>query len=144
MKKDIIMALCAGALVGSLAALLITNLPNLLREKSQPPETNNNTAVQLNNPLNSIKPAELIINSPPDNSVVDNKKIEISGETQKDNIVVIETDLDNNVFVASSDGKFKIPLSLSEGVNQIYITAYNSIGDAVNKNISVFYTGEKL
>lgn len=144
MKKDIILALCSGAIIGSLAALLLTNLPNLIKDKSKITETNNGTHLQVNTPLNNVKPAELTIESPADNSVSDNKKIEVSGETQKDNTVVIETDFDNNVFVASSDGKFKIPLSLSEGVNQIYITVYNSQGDAVNKNISVFYTNEKL
>lgn len=144
MKKDIILALCSGAIIGSLAALFLTNLPNFAKERSKQPETNNGTTTQMNNSLNSVKPSELTIDSPPDNSVSDNKKIEVSGETQKDNTVVIETDLDNKVFVASSDGKFKIPVSLSEGVNQIYITAYNSQGDEANKNISVFYTSEKL
>jgi hypothetical protein len=144
MKKDIILALCSGALIGSLAALLLTSLPNLITKRSETTETNNNTPTQLNNSTNSVKPSELIINFPIDNSVADNKKIEISGETQINNTVVIESEMENNVFIASSDGKFKIPVSLSEGVNQFYITAYNSQGDAASKNMSIFYTGEKL
>lgn len=144
MKKDIILALCSGAIIGSLVALLLTNLPNLLKEGSKNPDTKNVTPAQMNNSLNNIKPSVLTINSPSDNFVSDSKKIEINGETQKDNTVVIETDLENTVFIATSEGKFKIPVSLSEGVNQIYITSYNSQGDAAGKNLSVFYTGEKL
>lgn len=142
-KKDILIALSVGVFVGAVAALVFINLPNILNKTIKPlntlPSTNGLTT---NNQI--TKPDELTIESPADNLVSDSKNLNVEGKTTINNVVLIETDFDNKISIASGGGSFKFPVTLSEGVNKIYVTSYNNSGEGITKSLNVFYTSEKI
>jgi hypothetical protein len=145
MKRDIIVALSIGILIGSVAALSFTYLPyitnGVFKGGTETYPSPNSTP---NPDKKQIQPVELNLSSPSDNFVSDSNTVNISGITKSSNIVVIDSDTDYSVNTASADGSFKIPINLSEGLNKIYISVYNQTGDSVNKSVNVFYTSEKI
>lgn len=142
MKKDVIIASLVGFALGSISALLVVNLPSLLKRSSQSQVTTANITPTIAS-LSKTIPL-LTIESPIDESIFPSKNIEISGKTTPGTILVLDADLENNVQVASNSGSFSFPTTLKEGANVIVVTAYNENGEGETKTLTVFYTSEKL
>lgn len=144
MKKDVLIAGCIGFFIGSIGALTVTHLPNLIQEVTKKQITKQ-TSLSPVPSIAQIVPKEslLSIDQPPDGSISDDKRIKISGKSQKGSVILIDTDWDSQIVESASDGTFSSNLTISEGANQIQVTSYNQ--DTENsKTITVFYTPEKL
>lgn len=144
MKKDIVIAVIIGFVLGGSMALAAVNLPNILK-KTKPSTITELTSLSPA-PSVSIKPVEieLTIEKPKNESISEKKTIEISGKTKPGNIVFIETDIQTKGLEAKEDGSFTEEISLGQGANIIYIASYNEKGVSNSKTITVFYTEEKL
>lgn len=143
MKRDVIIALVAGILIGGISALTIINLPSFLRSGSKPQEVNL-TQPSPSITQNIIIQTDLEISKPQDGSISDTKNIDLTGQTLSGSMVIIDTDKDSSILIAGKDGSFRSPITLGEGVNTVYVTAYDSKGDSRIKTINVYYTPEKL
>lgn len=143
MKKDVIIAIIIGFVLGGLSAIFVTNLPNLI--KAGKDSTKREVSIS---PTPIFKMGSesgfLTIQNPTDRTLSETKNIELNGKTKPGAIVLLENDLDSKVIEVSSDGSFTNKLTLSEGANLINITSYNENGVGDSKNLTVYYTSEKL
>lgn len=144
MKRDIAIAIIAGFIIGAIVAIVVTNLPKIISggikfQSSKPAPTP--TVIQDKNPNSTL---ELILNTPKDESISDTKSLEISGSTNPNVSVFIESDNDHTAVNSNDSGSFTGKINLSEGVNAIVITVYDEAGNSNTKNLNIFYTAEKL
>lgn len=86
----------------------------------------------------------LEINNPNDNLLVFDSSIVVSGKTDPLSTILI-TQNDQTVGVeADSQGNFTKVVTLSVGVNNIYLTAFDTTGSAKQVTRTVYYSEEKL
>lgn len=95
-------------------------------------------------PTNTQKPllVSLSIDQPLDQSVVTSKSITISGKSNPDAIIVVDTASDDQIGTPSSTGDYSIAETLDNGENQITVTAIGSNGQEITKTITVTYSTE--
>lgn len=74
-----------------------------------------------------IQTPKLTVNQPPDYTEVSVNKIDISGQTDPDNIIYIN----NQPLTTDKNGNFSAPIQLKEGYNIINVTAKNKIGKSI-------------
>ena len=144
MKRDIILAIIVGFIIGVIVALILTNLPKIVKEgiklqSSKPIATP--TVIQVKNTTSSL---ELTLDLPKDESISDTKSIEVSGQTKASMTVFIESEIDQMTVESNDAGGFAAKINLSEGVNTIFLTVYDEAGNSNTKNLNIFYTTEKL
>lgn len=142
MKKDVLVAVGVGFILGTVVALAATNLPQIIKSVKVP------DVKQTPSPTPEITSAaqnpQFSIDSPKDESIIETKTIDVSGQTKGDQIILVETENDQKVIESETDGNFTTKLNLTEGVNTIYFTVYDKEGLATTKSINVYYTTEKL
>jgi hypothetical protein len=144
MKKDIVIALVVGGIIGCLSALSITYLPTLFEElKNRDAKTiaKISTAPVIN-PQSSIG-VDLNLDNP-NNSISDSKQLVISGKSNSGNMIALDGDYLSNVYEASKDGSFQFTVNLTEGLNRFYLTSFDQKGNYSTKIMDAFYTEEKL
>lgn len=142
MKKDVLVAIGVGFILGTVVALAATNLPQIIKTLkvpivNQPPSP---TPQVTTAPQNQ----EFTIDAPADESVAETKTIDISGTTRGGKMILIETATDNTTVNLDDSGRFTGKLNLTEGVNTIYVTLYDDNGNSATKTLNVYYTTEKL
>lgn len=144
MRKDIIIAVGIGFVLGSAVAIFLINLPNIFKQESK---------LQLQNmvasptPSESTKTAEstpLVVDQPSDNQIFSEKNITVSGKYPAGNTIIIETDDDVKLVKVSPNGEFSEKINIPEGASNIYLTAYNNDQELKTQILTVFYTPEKL
>lgn len=144
MKKDVIIAITVGFALGAATALLAVNFPTLVNTIKNQQVVNIPSITPLPSPLLKELTLKLNIEKPENESVVSTKNITISGKAEPSNVVYAVSDIDSNITEVSQNGIFSISLNISEGVNNIYVTADNEKGEDETKILTVFYTPEKL
>ena len=142
MKKDIVIALIVGLVLGGATAITIVNLPTMIK-KPQKPEIGETVPTAIPTPISSGQ-LELVINQPVDEAIVSTKSLNVSGKTNGGKTVVLETDLEIETKESSPNGSFSFPVNLTEGTNNILVTAYNENNQSETKTLTIFYTSEKL
>lgn len=138
------MAIIVGFIIGVIVALILTNLPKIVTEGinlqgAKPIATPTITQVQ-----NTTSSLELTLDSPVNESISDTKIIEVSGRTNPHLTVFIESEIDQMTLDSNDSGGFAGKINLSEGVNTIFLTVYDEVGNSNTKNLNIFYTTEKL
>jgi len=144
MKKDVIVAVFIGFLLGSISAVSLVKLPDILKQNSKSISTvviNNITPSPVNQ--NDIA-SKLIVTNPTDFSILDNSTASISGETNPGSMVVAETSSESVVSQVNGSGSFSVKLKLLEGANSIFLTSYNALNEAKSVTLTLFYTEENL
>ncbi len=149
MKKDVLVAVAIGFLIGGSAALALTNIPSLLKttQKSRSeqiattisPSISENISPKIQNDENL-----LTVETPQQESISEEKTVAVVGKSKPGNTVIIDTDLESQVATSAADGTFSGKVNLGEGANTLYITSYDDKGEKTEKTITVFYTPEKL
>ncbi len=84
----------------------------------------------------------LNVDSPTDESVVDNKTVTVSGKTTPDATIVIITNSDQKVIVPSGVGDFSTTIIITDGTNLIRITAFGSDGQSETIQKTITYSIE--
>ncbi len=144
MKRDITLAIIVGFIIGVIVALILTNLPKIVKEgiklqNSKPIATP--TIIQVQNTTSSL---DLTLDTPVNESISDTKIIEVSGSTKSHTTVFIESEIDQITVESNDTGAFTGKINLNEGVNAIFLTVYDEAGNSNTKNLNIFYTTEKL
>jgi hypothetical protein len=146
MKKDLIIAVILGFATGALVAAILLNLPYIYSFISKK-TTNSPTSLFLTPPPHNTSISDtmiLDILEPLDDSITATKSVTLKGKTQKDTILIIENDINQDALASQSDGTFSFPLSLGLGNNEVIVTAYNQNGDSISKTVNIVYQDEKL
>jgi hypothetical protein len=139
--RETILAIIIGLIVGATAAWGVWKIPKLsfgpqtqtIEEETPPPEITETFLLNITQPENE--------------AIVTEKKITIEGKTTKGAIVIISSPVEDQVFEASGEGKFALPITLEEGLNNIAISAYYTSGTEINEKLetrAVTYTQEEL
>lgn len=151
MKKDLIIAISIGFLLGTVTAITVLNLPILIKTGKQTPQNSQALLVPKDgnapSPMpgeNGMGPVKLEITSPETESVAGSESMEIVGNTNPGNTVTITSDTDTEFGNADDKGKFSLKTSLAEGANHIRIAAYTIDGVRTEKQLVVYYTTEIL
>ena len=143
LRKEMIVAIVLGLILGGVAAVLVTQAPQKFFNKNgsllPTPETNV-TETPIPTPEQSLS---LDVLFPQDQSLAESKELTVSGKTKVGATVLVTTPFDEKVMVASDDGTFSIPIVLSEGANEVSIVALHNGAD-VEKSVMVNYTTEDL
>lgn len=99
-------------------------------------------------PASTIPPSNgkviLEIESPENESITDEKTIELKGKSLPQSLLVLSTSNDNFVFTADKNGSFIKKIALSEDENFITVTAYPENGTSETKELIVTYTTEEF
>lgn len=142
MKKDVLIAVGVGFILGTVVALAATNLPQIIKSIKVP------TVKQAPSPTPEITTAvqnpQFSVDAPTDESIAETKTIDVSGHAKSGQTILMETENDQKVIESDNSGSFATKLNLVEGVNTIYFTVYDEEGSATTKAINVYYTSEKL
>lgn len=95
-----------------------------------PTPTPINTSVYLN------------VDSPTDESVVDNKTVTVSGKTTSDATIVIMTNSDQKVIAPSGQGDFSTTIIIADGTNLIRVIAFGVDGQSTTVQKTITYSLE--
>src|ERR1035437_263364 len=93
-----------------------------------PTPTPINTSVYLN------------VDSPTDESVVDNKTVTVSGKTTSDATIVIMTNSDQKVIAPSGQGDFSTTINIVDGTNLIRVIAFGVDGQSTTVQKTITYS----
>ena len=97
-----------------------------------PTPTPINTSVYLN------------VDSPTDESVVDNKTVTVSGKTTSDATIVIMTNSDQKVIAPSGQGDFSTTIIIADGTNLIRVIAFGGDGQSTTVQKTITYSLENF
>lgn len=101
--------------------------------------------VALVNPSPTPSPAGyLIVNSPPDESVTDNRTLVISGKIIPNSTLVVSSATSDQVVAPTSMGDFSVTLTIGDGENKIYLESINPSGKEITKILTVTYSTESF
>ena len=142
MKKDVVIALISGFFIGSVLAVIAISSPKIISFfKTETKTAEEKTIIS---PTPVISKISLVVESPKNEDIINEKSVKIEGKTQPANLVVLESGTDTKAQEADKDGKFSQELAIGEGVNQIYITSINKDGEEEEMILSLFQSFEKL
>ncbi len=127
MRKEIILAIVAGTLVGLVVAVGLWRTNSVKKTNPQDQNSLVDQAVQ-NFSNTSLQDVELAITSHQSNSVVTESTINLEGVASADSWIAISAK-DNLLIQPQSNGVFSTDVELSPGLNQILVTAFTQDGN---------------
>jgi Glucodextranase, domain B len=147
MNKDAILATLIGFGIGLLITGLLLVGPNLTKflPKITLPTISFSQSKQKPAVTATPTPSQftLTIESPLAEAIENSTDLLVSGVTSPGATVVIAGSVDDTVATAQSDGKYAGKVTLTEGKNDISVTAYLQTKQA-NQTITVYYSPESL
>lgn len=92
------------------------------------------------------KPVSLYLNlnSPDDEVLVFDKSLLVSGTTTPKSVVIISLEKSDAGTEANNKGDFSKIIELSEGLNLITVTSFDSEGNSKQVSRTIFYLEEKI
>lgn len=96
-------------------------------------------------PTPSIKSSFfLTVDSPKDEDVVDTKTITIAGKTNPDSIIIVSTDVSDQVVTPAKNGNFSVTQGIGDGPNQLEITSIAPNGEEVKMIRTITFSTESF
>lgn len=141
MPKEALIAIIIGFLFGLLITFGIYTANRSLKERAAPLASPPATSPTLASP--SPAPT-LVINSPENESLVDEEEIIVNGRTSPEAIIAIFTESNEHLLTASREGTFSASIRLIKGVNNIKVTAVDKTSQKVEKNLTIVYSTAKI
>lgn len=86
----------------------------------------------------------LVVESPKDEEVVDNKIISINGKTRSDATVIITTESTDEVIKPASNGNFSVTQTIPSGTSILHVTAIFPNGEERRVTRTVTFTTENF
>lgn len=135
-KEKVILSIVAALLGLSVAggAFYIYQMTRTIEEPENKKQTNNN-----NRPSPIPQSTDfLIVESPKDEEVVDNRVVTVSGKTSAGSLIIVSSELSDQVVKPSENGSFTVNHTIGEGVNIIQVTAVFPSGEeqSITKTIT--------
>lgn len=145
MKKEILIAIVIGFILGLVITFGIWTANKSLQENNSVQKTQENENQPITNENTPVEEKiSLSIISPQDNSLLDQEKTEIAGKTTPlANIVILFED-GEEIIQADEQGEFKKEITLSGGANEITITAFDQDGNEASKILNLVYSTAQI
>ncbi len=141
MRKELIVAIVFGILIGCLAAYGIWRTNTRLQAKDLPTEeavlTQKASNGQIPTPPQQL---QVELTSLEDNEVFDTNSLTVSGMTQPNIWVVIGTEKKDYITKSNQDGLFEEKIDLALGINTLLITVFDTQANARILTTNVVYT----
>jgi hypothetical protein len=139
MKKEILIAIVLGLLVGLLITYSLYRSRNLVSdEQSQSLENITSPTPEIENLSN------LVLLSPEDEIIVGEAEINVSGNTDPNNFVVILVNEEENLTTADDTGAFSIAVELEAGSNLISVYTLDEDGKTTTEERVVVFSTKSL
>lgn len=137
MRKEVVLAIIAGGLLGLVIAYGVWRANIALSSKSKSPTTN-----EVKNPSATPTNQELkvVLAKPNNQEVIIQSPVTISGVTQSKATLLISGEDNDTIEIASSSGSFDIPVSLTGGINNIKIFAFDEAENQTSANLLLVYS----
>lgn len=140
MRKEVLVAIIVGVLLGSAVAFGIWRVNSYLASKQ------NSTSSTEQSPLQQeekpVSTSQLIITQPEDNSVSSKNSVTIKGSAAPNSTIVIIGNSSELMTQSGSDGSFEQDIDLDGGANNITIIAYDDQGNESKQSLIVVYSTE--
>ena len=147
MNKDALLATLIGFGIGLLITGLLLVGPNITKAlpKVKLPTITFFQPKQKSTPAPTPTPSQfsVTIESPLAETIENSTDVLVSGVTSPGSTVVIAGSVDDTAVVAQTDGKYAGKITLTEGKNDIIVTAYRQTNQA-SQTVTVYYTPESL
>jgi len=141
MRKEIIIAILLGLIVGLVVTYGVYTANQAISKKQKPATAND--AVLESTPSNEKKvELTLSISSPQDGIVVSEPDIKVAGATLPNALVIILTDNEEFIVEADDNGVFQQEITLVKGANTIEITASDLVTTSLTETIQLVYSTE--
>ena len=92
----------------------------------------------------STNSEELMVSEPTDETVVDSKSVRVSGKTVPGSLVIITSEIDEQVAEPADNGNFSVTTTVGEGVNIIQILTILPTGEERKAVRTVTYSTESF
>lgn len=140
MKKELFIVVIIGIAIGFIVTYGIWQARIALK-KLPAPQTSQTTPTPASTKPDAIK---LNLFQPKENDLYNNEKIIVSGESLPNAKIVILTETSDFDLSTDETGKFSQEISLSGGINNIQIIAFDQSGREASQNLSVVYSTAQL
>lgn len=144
-KKEITVAVIIGLIISALVAGGIYRARQALKNLT-PKTATKEPQIASNNQTQQEKKKDLFltITSPEDNSVVNQNKLQLVGETLPNTYIAIITETSEYLIVPNDLGQFSQEIKLIKGANTIKITVYQPDGTHQEKTLNLVYTTAEI
>jgi hypothetical protein len=146
MKKEILIAIVIGFILGLVITFGIWTANKSLQENNNTPKAqeNENQPIVSQNSQTTEEKISLTITSPQNNLLLDQEKVEIIGKTSPSANVVILFEDGEEIIQADGQGDFKEEIILNGGVNEITVTAIDQSGNEISKVLNLVYSTAQI
>lgn len=142
MRKEVLIAIVIGFALGLVITFGIWTANRALKKPvSQEPEP---VAQQETTPTPLTQEFSLVIDSPENNSISTEEKIQVSGQTAGSAVVVILYPEGEKILEANQEGKFSTEIELAGGQNEIIVSAYDQEGNEIKQTLTVVYSTAEI
>lgn len=86
----------------------------------------------------------LSLEKPVEGEVFDKKVVTVSGKTVPGSLVIISTNIDDQVVSPSSIGNFSATATIDDGGNRIYVTSIAPNGEEISQSRTVTFSTENF
>lgn len=142
MRKEVIFAIVLGFALGLIITLGIWQANKVI--KDQQTQTTNEEPVlptqSDSTTTNKVVPFSLTIVKPEDESLSSTAATTVSGTTEPGAQVVVIGEKSEEIIETDENGVFSTEVGLTNGTNEITVTAYSNNGDEVTKSILIVYS----
>lgn len=137
MRKEVLVAILVGILLGSLVAFGIWRANILLGDKKE------KTVEVFPTPFEQeISGSQLVITQPEDSTVVSVDKVLVRGTASAGSTVVILAQSGEYIVEVKGDGSFDQEVGLEGGANEITVIAYDASGNESKQVLTMVYSTE--
>ncbi|MBL7078403.1 hypothetical protein ISS42_01985 [Candidatus Shapirobacteria bacterium] len=145
MRKEVLLAIIIGILLGLSAMLAWESKKRGWLEKFLPPKTSPAEIQNAPSPTTSErKEPQLVILEPKDETISAQEKIAIKGEAESLATIIVIWEEGEDILVADEEGLFETEIDLSAGPNEIEISAYNDNNQVTKKILTITYSTAKF
>lgn len=141
--RETILASLVGFAVGLLAAWAVWRIPQLPSSQPLPSPPKEEVAPKAEEAIPTSE-FSLELTQPEEGAILSSKVATVAGKTKAGATVVVSGPLKDEVFEATGDGTFSVSLDLTEGANEIVVTAYSQEGLEKTETRTVASTSEEF
>jgi hypothetical protein len=142
MKKEVFLAIFFGLGIGSIIGFGIYNANKTLKNQPQnnlSPSPTLTTDTNLT-PLPDQTEHYLVINSPLNTQVLNEKTITVTGTTTPGSTIIITTEDNEHLLIPDKSGDFAQEIKLIAGVNFLNFTSISPQDEHLDQPLSLIYT----
>lgn len=141
MRKEVLVAILIGAILGGAVAFGIWRANLFLVPKKETVQTEQTTPPPAGGQITQ-ETSSLITTQPENNSIISEGKVTIKGAAVPNSTVVILTNSKDLITQADKDGAFEQEIELEGGLNEITVTAYDNNGNETTQTLTLVYSTE--